>query len=81
LRRVTYLDRAQPLAHFTLGSVLQRRGNLAAARRAYRNVLRLCRPLPPDMAVPLSDAESVARLGEAAAACIAEIDATQENVR
>lgn len=81
LRRVTYLDRAQPLAHFTLGSVLQRRGNLAAARRAYRNVLRLCRLLPPDMAVPLSDAESVARLGEAAAACIAEIDATQENVR
>lgn len=81
LRRATYLDRAQPLAHFTLGSILQRRGKWSEARRAYCNAWRLCRLLPGEMTVPLSDAERAERLADAAEACIAEIDATQENVR
>jgi len=81
LRQVTYLDRAQPLAYFTLGSVLQRRGDLHGARRAYRNAHRLCNLLAPDATVPLSDAERADCLAEAADACIAEIEAAEEHVR
>lgn len=81
LRQVTYLDRGQPLAYFTLGSVLQRRGDLRAARRAYRNARRLCKLVAPDATVPLSDAERADRLAEAADACIAEIEAAEEQVQ
>ncbi|HVW35782.1 MAG TPA: hypothetical protein VHB99_00705, partial [Pirellulales bacterium] len=81
LRQVTYLDRAQPLAYFTLGSVLQRRGNLRGARRAYRNAQQLCKLVAPDATVPLSDAERADRLVEAADACIAEIEAAEEQVQ
>jgi tetratricopeptide (TPR) repeat protein len=78
LRQVIYLDRTQPLACFTLGSVLQRRGDLPAARREYRNAWRLCGRLPPDACVPLSEAECAGRLSEAAAARMEQIDAVQE---
>src|SRR5204862_326017 len=37
LRRVLYLDGTLAAAHFTLGSVLQRLGDTAGARRAFRN--------------------------------------------
>jgi chemotaxis protein methyltransferase CheR len=68
LRRVVYLDRELALAHFTLGAVLLRLGDLAGARRAYRNARDLCAARPPDEVVPLSDGEHAGRLAEAAAA-------------
>ncbi len=67
LRRVLYLDRSLAVAHFTLGSLLHRRGDLSGARRAYLTARDLCRARPTDEQVPLSDGESAGRLAEAAA--------------
>src|SRR5262249_16602021 len=67
VRRVLYLDRSLAIAHFTLGSLLRRRGDLAGARRAYRNAHALCAARPTDEVVPLSDGEHAGRLAEAAA--------------
>lgn len=78
LRQVIYLDRAQPLAHFTLGSILQRRGDLPRARRAYRNAQRLCEALPPDAPIFFSEGERAERLAGASAARIFELEAILE---
>jgi chemotaxis protein methyltransferase CheR len=67
VRRVLYLDRSLAVGHFTLGAILERRGDLNGARRAYRNVGALCRARPADEPAPLSDGEPAGRLGEAAA--------------
>ncbi|HKI33969.1 MAG TPA: protein-glutamate O-methyltransferase CheR [Gemmataceae bacterium] len=77
-RRVIYLDRTLALGHFTLGSILWRRGDRAGARRAYRNARALCAARPADEVVPLSDGERAGRLAEAAAAQLAILDATPE---
>ena len=77
-RRVLYLDRSLAVGHFTLGSLLERTGDLTGARRAYRNAHDLCRARPMDEAVPLSDGESAGRLAEAAAAQRAVLDAAVE---
>lgn len=79
LNQVTYLDRSQPLAHYTRGSILQRRGDLRGAMRAYRNAQRLCEALAPDACVPLSDGERADRLRDAVAQRIAALRAIQEN--
>jgi chemotaxis protein methyltransferase CheR len=71
LRRVLYLDGTLAVAHFTLGSVLQRLGDAAGARRAYRNARDLCAARPAEEAVPLADGEQAGRLAEAAAAELA----------
>ncbi len=78
LRRVLYLDRSLALAHFTLGSVLRRRGDIVGARRGYRNARDLCRALPAEQVVPLSEGEHAGRLAEAAAAQLALLDAPAE---
>lgn len=70
-RRVVYLDRSLAVGHFTLGTVLRRRGDLAGARRAYRNAHDLCAARPADEAVPLADGECAGRFAEAAAAQLA----------
>jgi chemotaxis protein methyltransferase CheR len=75
-RRVVYLDRGLALGHFTLGSILWRRGDKAGARRAYRNARDLCAARPADEVVPLSDGERAGRLAEASAARLAVLDAT-----
>jgi chemotaxis protein methyltransferase CheR len=66
-RRVIYLDRSLAMAHFTLGSILRRRGDKAGARRAYRNARQLCAAMPADQVVLLGEGEQAGRLAEAAA--------------
>ena len=66
LRRVLYLDRTLAVAHFTLGSVLLRLQDREGAGRSYENALRLCRELPVEAVLPLSDGESAGQLREAA---------------
>jgi chemotaxis protein methyltransferase CheR len=73
-RRVIYLDRSLALAHFTLGSMLRRRGDRRGARRAYRNARELCAAMPPDQAVALGEGEQAGRLAEAAAAELAVLE-------
>ncbi len=71
LRRVLYLDASLAVAHFTLGSVLERLGDADGARRAYRNALDLASARPPDEPLPLAEGESAGHLAEAAAAALA----------
>ena len=78
VRRTLYLDRSLAVAHFTLGSILERLGDAAGARRAYRNARDLCRTRPADEPVPLSDGEPAGRLARAAAAQLAILDAPEE---
>ena len=68
LRRVLYLDRSLAIAHFTLASILERRGDRAGAARAYRNVYDLCASRPEDDPLPLADGARAGTLAEAAAA-------------
>jgi chemotaxis protein methyltransferase CheR len=77
-RRVIYLDRSLAVGHFTLGSILWRRGDRAGARRAYGNARDLCAARPADEVVPLADGEPAGRLAEAAAAQLAVLDAAPE---
>jgi chemotaxis protein methyltransferase CheR len=73
LRRALYLDRSMAVAHFALGSILQRRGVIAEARRSYRNVLAVCDRRRADEIVPFSDGETTGRLVAAARAQLASI--------
>jgi chemotaxis protein methyltransferase CheR len=75
VRRAIYLDRSLAVAHFTLGSILRRRGDLAGARRAYRNVRELCLARPRGEPLPLADGEPAGRLAEAAAVQLDLLDA------
>jgi chemotaxis protein methyltransferase CheR len=75
LRRVLYLDRSLASAHFTLGSLLKQQGDLAGARRAYRNARDLCLKLPTEEVLLLSDGEQAGRLIEAATFQLAILEA------
>lgn len=79
LRKAIYLSPDLALGHFMLGSVLQRSGEIAAARRAYRNVLALCRSHAPDAIVPLSQGERFAGLLEATLTQISRLGTSLEN--
>jgi chemotaxis protein methyltransferase CheR len=81
VRRVVYLDRSLAVGHFTLGSILIRRGDQEGARRAYRNARDLCAARPADEALPLSDGEHAGRLLEAVEAQLAVLEATPEVTR
>jgi chemotaxis protein methyltransferase CheR len=65
-RRAVFLDRSLAIAHFVLGSILQRRGVLPEAQRYFRNARDLCAARPPDEIVPLTDGEAAGRLAAAA---------------
>jgi chemotaxis protein methyltransferase CheR len=78
LRRAIYLNRSMAVAHFTLGSILQRRGAVAEARRSYRNVLAVCDGRRAEEIVPFSDGEQTGRLVEATRA---QLDLIQDNTR
>ncbi len=65
VRRTLFLDRALAIAHFTLGTIMQRLDDLPAARRAFRNAQRLCRSLSADHVLALSDGERASRLADA----------------
>lgn len=55
LRRTIYLDRTLAIAHFTLGTLHQQRGELVAARRAYGNAHELAAARPSDEPLPLAE--------------------------
>ena len=74
VRRLLYLDRTLVIAHFTLGSILERRGDSAGAARAFRNAGDLCSGWSPDEEAPLSDGVCCGGLAEAAAASLAVLD-------
>lgn len=57
LRKVIYLDGELAIAHFLTGVVLQRRGAVTDAMRAYRNAEMICARHSRDEAVPLADGE------------------------
>jgi chemotaxis protein methyltransferase CheR len=79
VRRALYLDRSLAIAHFTLGSILQRRGDGAGAWRAYRNARDLCRACPAEEIVPLSDGEPAERLAAAAETQMAREEAARRS--
>ena len=66
MRKVLYLDREQPVAHFGLAVLLERSGELEAARRSYRNALLLCESLTAESALPLGDGICAAGMQTAA---------------
>lgn len=55
LQRVLFLDSSLAIAHFTLGTIRQRRGALAAAKKSFRNARNLCETLPAHEVLPMSD--------------------------
>ncbi len=65
LRRTLYLNRDFVLAHFDLGRLLRRKGDLAGARRCFRNALRLLEMLDPRTRLPSADGTDAAALAEA----------------
>jgi chemotaxis protein methyltransferase CheR len=67
VRRVLFLDRNLAMAHFTLGSILRKLGDLEGARRAFRNAKDSSAGRPPHEIVPLSDGECAEELARAAA--------------
>jgi Flp pilus assembly protein TadD len=73
VRRVLYLDRALAAAHFTLGAVLERRGDKVGACRAYRVARDLAAGRPAGEPVPLADGESAEQLAAAASARLAAL--------
>lgn len=81
LRRVLYLDRTLAVAHFVLGALLARRGDVDGARSAYRKARDLSASRPPDELLPLSDGEPAGRLAEGAAAQAALLSSSREAVR
>jgi len=64
LRRAIYLDRGFVLAHYHLGLLLQRQGDLQAAARAFRNAYRLLDRMEETDAFPDADGMTVADLKE-----------------
>jgi chemotaxis protein methyltransferase CheR len=80
-RRVLYLDRSLAIAHLTLGSILRRMGDVAGARRAFRNARDLSAACPPDERVPLSEGETAGRLAWAAEAHLLSLAGLQETKR
>jgi len=65
LRRTLCLDRSLAVANFALGLVLRRLHDSEGARQAFGNALALCRELPPETILRLSDGESADHLTEA----------------
>ena len=78
-RRAIYLDRSLSIAHLTVASILQNRGDLEGAWRAYRNARDLCRTRPAEEIVPLSDGEPAGRLLAAAETQMALIEAARRS--
>jgi chemotaxis protein methyltransferase CheR len=75
VKRAVFLDRSLAIAHFVLGSILQRRGQLEGAQRSFRNARNLCAALPAHDMVALSDHETNGQLAHAAEVRLAMIEA------
>ncbi len=79
LTRAVFLDPDLALAHYYLGRVAERRGDLAGARRAYRNAISACKARPeklrlighyPDLP---SDPQVLSRAAHYALAAVEEL--------
>jgi chemotaxis protein methyltransferase CheR len=64
LRRAVYVDRKFALAHYYLGTLLQRAGFLSDARKAFWNASELLEARAPEESVDLGDGMNVAELRE-----------------
>jgi len=64
LKRALYLDQNLVLAHFTLGNLMLRRGNVQNTKRCFRNALSLLDLLKQDEILPESDGLTAGRLRE-----------------
>lgn len=76
--RAVYVDRSLAIVHFLLGSIFQRRGEFATARREFRNAKNVCSGADPDSVLPLADGETARHLAEAADMQLIAIDAALE---
>jgi chemotaxis protein methyltransferase CheR len=65
-RRVLFLDPTVAMAHFVLGNIAHRSGDLALARRSYRNARELLRQQPADAPVRFAEGEPASALLRAA---------------
>jgi len=65
-QRAIYLDGSLAIGHFLLGSILQRRGALQSAQRAFRNARDICRNRPANEPLPLAEEETAGQLAQAA---------------
>jgi len=70
MRRVLYLDPSLGFGHLTLGTILQRRGKICGAQRAYRNARTELQRLSPADTVPLSEGARAGDLIAAAESCL-----------
>jgi chemotaxis protein methyltransferase CheR len=66
LRRTIYLDRGLAVAHFALGAVLRRLGDIDLARRAFENTVAICDASAPEQLLPQGEGETAAVLANAA---------------
>jgi chemotaxis protein methyltransferase CheR len=73
-RRVVYLDPSSALAHFSLGTLLEKLGDTSRALRAFQNAQALCSQMDPDQVVPLTDDETAANLATAVLGRIDRLD-------
>ena len=64
LKRALYLDQNLVLAHFTLGNLMLRRGNIQNTKKCFRNALSLLDLLKPDEILPESDGLTAGRFRE-----------------
>jgi chemotaxis protein methyltransferase CheR len=55
VNKAIYLDRTLSVAHFALGSILERLHDLDGARRAYRNARSCAVAQAPEQPLPLGD--------------------------
>ena len=78
VRRVLYLDRSLAVAHLTLGSILERRGDLEGGAPGLSQCARPGRGAAGGRGRALSDGEQAGRLAEAAAMQLAILEAGME---
>lgn len=64
IQRALYLDPDLVLAHFTLGNLMLRQGNIANTKKSFRNALSLLEKLEQDDIIPESDGQTAGRFRE-----------------
>lgn len=80
-RQALYLSPQYTIAHLALGDALSRIGDVANARRAFRNAETLLQVLAPALPVPGGDGAEVAQLLRIARFRLETLDATPRAVR